>query len=198
MTMNEKEYKWGFLRETEEMAKKDGIDADTGVHRTGLEVYLEAIFPGKAWIHDKAFGMHGGKAYRIRPDYRCDELKLIVEFDGLPHYKDPKVIVKDADNQSAYESFGYKVVRIPYFIQLTKEVILQMFGREMQEEMFSPTLPSMGVKGANTPAFCCPAGVERMAAELKAYPQQLAVNVKALEEAGNDALTGLSYLRQYL
>jgi len=35
---------WGFLRETEAMAKKAGIDKDTGLHRTGLEVYLKVIF----------------------------------------------------------------------------------------------------------------------------------------------------------
>lgn len=190
--------KWGFLRETEELAKKAGIDKDTGLHRTGLEVYLDAIFPGKVWIHDTAFGEHDGKHYRIRPDYRCEELKLIVEFDGIPHYQKPDVILRDKDNQIIYESFGYKVVRIPYFIQLTNEVIFKMFGIEMQEEMFSPTIPSIGVKGANNPAYCCPLGIERMAAELKKYPQQLAVNVKALEDAGNDTLTGLSYLRKYL
>jgi hypothetical protein len=37
--------KWGFLRETKVMAKNAGIDKDTGLHRTGLEEYLEVIFP---------------------------------------------------------------------------------------------------------------------------------------------------------
>ena len=35
--------KWGFVRETVEAAKKAGIDADTGLHRTGLEEYLSVI-----------------------------------------------------------------------------------------------------------------------------------------------------------
>ena len=49
--------KWGFLRETAELAKKAGIDKDTGLHRTGLENYLEVIFPKiNDWIHDKALG----------------------------------------------------------------------------------------------------------------------------------------------
>ena len=38
-------HKWGFLRETRAAAKKAGIDADTGVKRTGLEDYLAVIFP---------------------------------------------------------------------------------------------------------------------------------------------------------
>ncbi len=36
--------KWGFLRETSDLAKKAGKDADTGLHRTGLEDYLGVIF----------------------------------------------------------------------------------------------------------------------------------------------------------
>ena len=37
--------KWGFLRETAELARKAGIDKDTGIHRTGLDEYLKIIFP---------------------------------------------------------------------------------------------------------------------------------------------------------
>lgn len=48
--------KWGFLRETTEQAKKAGIDKDTGLHRTGLDEYLKAIFPDVSdWVHDKVF-----------------------------------------------------------------------------------------------------------------------------------------------
>lgn len=32
--------KWGFLRETNALAKKAGVDKDTGLHRIGLEDYL--------------------------------------------------------------------------------------------------------------------------------------------------------------
>lgn len=37
--------KWGFLRETKELAAKAGIDKDTGLYRTGMEDYLAVIFP---------------------------------------------------------------------------------------------------------------------------------------------------------
>lgn len=37
--------KWGFLRETSELATKAGKDKDTGLHRTGLDDYLKVIFP---------------------------------------------------------------------------------------------------------------------------------------------------------
>ena len=86
---------WGFLRETTGLAKKAGIDNDTGLIRTGLDEYLKIIFPEtKDWLHDKAFGEYNGQKYKIRPDYRSGSLKLIIEFDGLPHYKNPAVIEK--------------------------------------------------------------------------------------------------------
>jgi hypothetical protein len=74
--------KWGFLRETVAMAEKEGIDRETGWHKTGLEEYLKVIFPViDDWIHDKAIGEVKGKKYRNRPDYRSEKLKLIIEFD---------------------------------------------------------------------------------------------------------------------
>ena len=193
--------KWGFLRETRKAAEKAGIDSDTGYFRTGLEDYLAVIFPDVAaedWIHDSAFGRHGGQVYRIRPDYRCDKLKLIVEFDGLPHYQDPDIIRRDTANQRVYEEHGYKVVRIPYFIQLTNAVVKKLFDVEMRETLFPPDIPSMGIKGRNTPAYCCPAGLFRMAEELKKYPQQKEINIKALRAANDDYLTGLSMLEQII
>ena len=53
--LDPKKEKWGFLRETEESAKKAGVDPDTGLHRTGLEKYLKVIYPMvNDWIHDQS------------------------------------------------------------------------------------------------------------------------------------------------
>lgn len=197
--MEKTNQKWGFLRETKELAQKAGIDKDTGLHRTGLEEYLAVIYPGKDWIHNKGFGkQEDGISYRIRPDYRCEELKLIIEFDGVFHYQRPEDIKRDRENQAIYEGYRYKVVRIPYFVQLTNEVILQMFGVKIDEPMFDPSIASMGIGEKNTPAYCCPAGLKRMAEELQKYPQQMKVNIKALEDDNDDILTGLSLLEEYL
>ena len=56
------ENKWGFLREDEVKAKEAGADADTGLNRTGLDTYLNIIFPGKNWIHDKTIKDAQGKS----------------------------------------------------------------------------------------------------------------------------------------
>lgn len=102
-----KKRKWRFLRETTELAEKAGIDKDTGLIRTGLDEYLKVIFPNTTdWIHNKAFGEHNSQKYKIPPDYRSDSLKLIVEFDGLPHYKNPAVIEKDKKIKKSMKVMG--------------------------------------------------------------------------------------------
>lgn len=169
---------------------------DTGLHRTGLEDYLAVIFPDipqSEWIHDKTLESIGKK---IRPDYRHEESKLIIEFDGLQHYQKPERIKADDENQKFYEKYGYKVVRIPYFIQLSNDVVKQMFGKDIKEPLFDATIPSMGIKEKNTPAYCCPAGLKRMAKEFHKYPQQYQSNLKALQEINDEYLSGASILKE--
>lgn len=174
--------KWGFLRETKEDAEKAGIDKDTGVCRTGLEEYLDVIFPDKKWIHDKSCGVRNQKGNLIRPDYRYEELNLIIEFDGLQHYTDENYIQNDMYKTKQYENAGYQVIRIPYFIQLTNSAIKTLFGVDVKQPMFDPTVPSMGLKGKNTPRHLkCPEGVMRMAKEFLRFPEQYEVNVRALK-----------------
>lgn len=195
MQLSVEKEKWGFLRETREDAKKAGIDLDTGLHRTGLEEYLGVIFPDVAdWVHDKSIPNSNRKT---RPDYRSESLKLIVEFDGMPHYQNPDVVFKDRENMKVYEALGYKVVRIPYFIQLTKTAIRQMFGVEMDCEMFNENIPSLGKKGRNSPAYLCFEGLKRMASDFKKYPEQYRVNVEFMKSQNDDFFTGVSLLEYF-
>lgn len=188
--------KWGFLRETQQIAEKAGRDKDTGLHRTGLERYLAVIYPDipiNEWIHDKVIQ---GIGKRIRPDYRCERKKLIIEFDGVQHYQKPERIKQDYENQRLYENNGYTVIRIPYFIQLSNDVVKKMFGVEVKEQLFDAKIPSMGIKGQNTPAYCCPAGLKRMARDFKQYPDQYQVNISELEKANDEFITGVKLLKE--
>ena len=190
--------KWGFLRETTDAAIKAGLDADTGLHRTGLNEYLAVIFPDtNDWIHDKALGEVNGEKFRNRPDYRSESLKLIVEFDGLPHYNSPETILKDKKNTELYQKLGYKVVRIPYFIQLTNKAVKTLFSVNVREDLFDERIPSLGEKNkiAN-PGFLCPLGLERMARDFKNFPEQYAVNIASLKKAKTPELTGVSFLEK--
>ena len=192
----EKNSKWGFLRETQSEAEKDGFDKDTGLCRTGLEKYLQVIYPeidSSEWIHNKQVGNGCSK----RPDYRCEKLHLIIEFDGVLHYQNPNDIIRDIENQKEYEKLKYQIIRIPYFIQLTNDVIEQLFGRRVKEPMFPPSVPSMGINGKNTPAYCCIEGLKRMASDFCKFPQQYEVNKAALERINNEYLTGINELDKY-
>jgi len=189
--------KFGFLRETAVLAKAAGIDKDTGLHRTGLENYLKIIFPNvNDWIHDKALGEVNGVKYKSRPDYRSEQLKLIIEFDGLQHYTKPDIIEKDYRLTELYTNQGYKVVRIPYFIQLTNKAVKTLFGIDITDELFDEKYPSLGVKGLNTPAYLCPAGLKRMAEEFKKFPEQYETNVEFLKNQNDPYKSGVEFLEK--
>lgn len=195
--MEENTKVWGYLRETAEAAKKDGKDPTTGICRTGLEEYLNVIFPNvDDWIHDKSIGILNGKKCKFRPDYRSETLKMIVEMDGLPHYTSPQNIINDEIKNKRYKEDGYTVIRIPYFIQLSNEVVKQLFGVEVNIPLFDDRYTSMGIKNKNTPAYLCPLGIKRMATEFKKFPKQYEVNLLALQKENNILLTGVNYLEE--
>lgn len=192
--MEKKQQKWGVIRETAKDAEKAGLDKDTGLCRTGLEEYLAVIFPGKKWVHDKSCMVKNKKGHLIRPDYHCEELKLIIEFDGTLHYKNENQIKDDEYNTKQYENAGYKVIRIPYFIQLSNKAIRTLFGVDIQDPMFDETVPSMGPKGKNSPSTLCELGIKRMAREFLAFPEQYEANIKALRL--NPEITGANELEK--
>ena len=188
--------KWGFLRETTEAAIKAGIDRGTGLHRTGLNEYLKVIFPDiDDWVHDKALGLTVNNIVcRKRPDYRSEKLKMIVEFDGIQHYTMPDRIKNDVLSTRFYESLGYKVVRIPYFIQLTNKAVKYFFNVDVKEPLFNENIHSMDKNDRNTPAFLCGAGVLRMIEEFKYHPEQYRVNKEFLISQNDQFLTGVDLI----
>ena len=121
-------------------------------------------------------------------------MKLIIEFDGLPHYTNPDIIEKDLKNTELYEGFGYKVIRIPYFVQLTNKAVETLFGVKVSEDLFDGVFPSLGIKGRNTPAYLCPAGIQRMAKEFKKFPEQYLTNINALKEQNDIFKSGIDFL----
>lgn len=181
---------WGFLRETTEAANKAGIDI-TGLPRTGLNEYLAVIFPTTSdWIHNKALS----KSCRLRPDYCSKSLKLIVEFDGVQHFNNPINIILDKKKTKIFQDLGYKVVRIPYFLQLTNDAVEILFNRKVEECLFDGKYPSLNL--SNGPAYLCPAGIDLMARIFLDFPYQREVNIKALESYNNPELSGVNYLKE--
>jgi hypothetical protein len=64
----------------------------------------------------------------FRPDYRSERHRLIVEYDGDMHYRSAKKILADKERDRVFGAARYRVVRIPYFVQLTREVVADLFG----------------------------------------------------------------------
>ena len=181
---------WGFLRETTEAAKKAGIDV-TGLPRTGLNEYLAVIFPTTSdWIHNKALS----KSCRLRPDYCSKSLKLVVEFDGIQHFNNPINILLDQKKTKIFQDLGYKVVRIPYFLQLTNDAVEILFNRKVEERLFDGKYPSLNL--TNSPAYLCPAGIELMARIYLDFPYQRSINITALENYDNPILSGVGFLKE--
>ena len=97
---------------------------------------LKALYPNSEWIHDKKFEVpvpeiclsaHVSPVYNFRPDYCCHELKLCVEFDGPNHYTSARVIAADGLKDITIANHGYKVIRVPYFVQLDTDSIKYFF-----------------------------------------------------------------------
>jgi hypothetical protein len=75
-----------------------------------------------------------------RPDYRIDKYKLIFEYDGPDHYRNPFKIYSDKRKFNEYKNRGYRVVRWPYYMQLSKDAakyifrdVIKHFSRELGE-----------------------------------------------------------------
>jgi len=121
--------RWKYLRESD-------VKYFDPNRNTPLKEYLSYIFNGYDFVYnsnvpkDVVFNRNkDAKLRRYKPDARCEELNLIVEFDGIAHYQDPQVVLNDRERDDYFESLGYIVVRIPYWIQLSNEVIYHLFSK---------------------------------------------------------------------
>ena len=195
--------KWGYLTEYSTEIKTEDMDEDIGLHHTGLNKYLEVLFPNKKWIHNKRLYYDEVKRSYIIPDYRCEELKLIVEFDGKLHYTDHNTIMRDVRNEKIYKKEGYTVIRIPYFIQLTNDVVNTLFKQysnvlSVNEPLFNPNISSMyGECKGFGPAYTCVSGFKRMVKVLKQFPQQYELLVTSLKRFVDDySVNGVDLLEE--
>lgn len=73
-----------------------------------------------------------------------------------------------------------------------------MFNVKVSEQLFNENIPSLGIKELNTPAYLCPAGVQRMAKEFKKFPKQYKINIESLKKQNDPCKTGINFLeREY-
>lgn len=93
-----------------------------------LKDVLEIVYPNYVFTRDKIVPNSG---IRNRPDYRNEGLKLIVEFDGNTHYTQTKTIINDEKKDRVYSDMGYRIIRIPYFVQASKDIIRLLFDKDV-------------------------------------------------------------------
>lgn len=143
--------------------------------RNAGKVYLTEALLGH-FLHDRvdreviANRPVPGSGRRLQPDYRCDRLRLIVEFDGDAHYRSTKTIIGDADRDSLFTSLGYGVVRIPYFVQLTTPVIADLFGDLARDHSdFLDFSHGFIASTVIMPADFCELGLARFEADLRRF-----------------------------
>jgi len=130
-----------------------------------LKEILKTIKPNYEFIHDKS--VPHSKNKRMRPDFRCDELKLIIEFDGDSHYCKAERILKDKQKDEDYISLGYKVFRIPYFIQMSTKLLKMIFNEDIN---FTQVYPNGFIdKRAVLPADFCELGIELFEHDLEKF-----------------------------
>lgn len=104
---------------------------------------------------------------RRRPDYRSEKYKLILEFDGDSHYTKAKRIKMDKEKDEEYSSLGYRIYRIPYFIQITEGILKEIFGRKIS---FRQKYPHGFIDSrALLPADFCELGVQAFMEDLKRF-----------------------------
>ena len=127
--------KWKYLRES----KNRFYDPD---RNTSLDEYLNEIFPENDFVYNKVMSKDVVNSRnseldykRYRPDVRSEMMNMIIEFDGVDHYKDQNVVISDTARDIWFRSLGYTVIRIPYWIQLSDVMILHYFGIQMDNNM---------------------------------------------------------------
>ena len=133
---------------------------------TKLGEILKRLYPDQEFIHDKPVPLSSNK--RKRPDYRCDNLKIIVEFDGISHYQNVNIILSDIDKDKDYTDLGYNVIRIPYFIQLDIETTYKLFGITLTEDLYNYPHGFIDKK-AILPASYCYEGLLKFEQDLKKF-----------------------------
>ena len=100
---------------------------------------------------------------------------------------------QDIESTKLYELHGYKVIRIPYFIQLTNKVVKQLFNINCNINLCPETAVSFDIKARNTPAYMCYAGIQRMKNEFNKFPEQKEINYKYLID-NDEFLSGSSLI----
>jgi len=123
------------------------------------EILLQ-LFPNENIIHNR-------KLLNFRPDYYIPSKNIVIEFDGPLHYTDSKTIIRDFKKDKDYKEINIDVIRLPYFIQLTSEVISLLFNINFNIE--KEYLHGFINEKVILPSNFCSLGIKRFEEDLEKF-----------------------------
>jgi hypothetical protein len=145
---------------------------------SSLKLFLYDMFGHYEWIHNKSVP---NSNIKNRPDFRSEKFKLIIEFDGDRHYTQSNVIIADELKDFTYTKMGYKIFRIPYFIQLCDKLIFDIFSYSPKKII--QTYPHGFISDTCThPADFCALGIKRFNSDLQRFSYCSKEILDSLEE----------------
>lgn len=93
--------------------------------------------------------------------------RTLVEFDGDRHYALPPVIKNDLEKDAIAAKEASRVIRIPYWVQLTSATAKHYFGWEIDVRQ---SFPHGFITSKVFPSYYCEMGVARFRRELYSLP----------------------------
>jgi hypothetical protein len=97
-----------------------------------------------------------------------------VEFDGDEHYRNTLKIKNDQEKDKLALALGMRVVRIPYWVQLTDETLFHYFG--LHAEIIQD-FPHGFIVTKIFPASYCELGIKRFEREIQSLPDPVKIAV---------------------
>lgn len=164
---------------------KDGMP----IQDNHIESVLRRLYPDDYdWVHynGKSLRDSDGKVVRtsigghqVKPDFVSERLKTIIEFDGagghnFSHYSSARQCIIDQEKDALYRSLGYKVIRIPMYVQLDSEMVEYYFGIKYEKDLYAAChCHGFAHSDVLLPADFCQLGIERFQKEFMDLPQSV-------------------------
>ena len=124
------------------------------------------------YFHNKAVPESGIKN---RPDHRFIKEKVIIEFDGIQHYQNIHNIKVDRLKDEIYREMGYKIIRIPFYVQPSSETLKYYFDIEKELQLQYPH--GFIIYDSKPPTNFCSLGLDRFIYEFIKFPQSVKVDI---------------------
>lgn len=101
------------------------------------------------------------------------DIKIAIKLKEPKHYIEPAEVIKNDEDRWTANKSDYKVVEIPYFMQLNDESFCHYFGREPHNRILTDEVHGFDDPSLIPPANFCSMGVNNFMKELGELPQEL-------------------------